>query len=42
MKKIPMVKTEEEEIKFWETHSIADYIVKMSPSPLLQDYRLIF
>jgi len=25
MKKIPVFKTEEEEIKFWETHSIADY-----------------
>jgi predicted DNA binding CopG/RHH family protein len=25
MKKIPVFKTEKEEIKFWETHSIADY-----------------
>jgi predicted DNA binding CopG/RHH family protein len=25
MKKVPEFKTEEEEIKFWETHSIADY-----------------
>ncbi len=25
MKKIPVFKTEKEEITFWETHSIADY-----------------
>ncbi|MCK7513104.1 MAG: BrnA antitoxin family protein [Desulfobacterales bacterium] len=25
MKKIPAFKTQAEEIKFWETHSIADY-----------------
>lgn len=25
MKKIPVFKTEEEEIRFWEKHSIADY-----------------
>jgi predicted DNA binding CopG/RHH family protein len=25
MKKIPALKTEAEEIQFWETHSIADY-----------------
>jgi predicted DNA binding CopG/RHH family protein len=25
MKKVPKFKTEAEEIKFWETHSIADY-----------------
>jgi hypothetical protein len=25
MKEIPVFKTEEEEIKFWESHSIADY-----------------
>src|SRR4030065_178937 len=25
MKKLPKFKTEEEEMKFWETHSIADY-----------------
>lgn len=25
MKKIPVMKTEKDEIKFWETHSIGDY-----------------
>ena len=25
MKKIPVMKTEADEIKFWETHSIGDY-----------------
>jgi len=25
MKKIPIMKTEEDEIKFWESHSIGDY-----------------